>query len=68
MNLNNIQPAAGSTFNSKELVEDKVVEKVVLQQKVTKVKKLELVILRKSVLKVVRCLYKEDYLNSDSKT
>lgn len=68
MNLNNIKPAAGSTFNSKELVEVKVVEKEVLLRKDIKDRKQELVILRRSVLKEVRCLYKEDYLNSDSKT
>ena len=68
MNLNNIQPASGSTHNSKELVEDKVAVKEVLLQKVTKVKRPELVTLRKSVLKEVRCLCKEDYLNSVSKT
>ena len=52
----------------KDLVEDKEAEKVVLQQKVTKVRKPEPDILRKSDSKVDRCLYREDFLNSVSTT
>ena len=43
MELNNLQPAAGSTKILKELVEVKEVVQVKLLEKVTKVKKLDLV-------------------------
>ena len=49
-------------------VEDKEVVKVVHLPKVTKVKKLELVILRKSDSKVVKCHFKEDCQNLVLKT
>jgi hypothetical protein len=65
MNLNNIQPASGATHNSKRIGRGQGSGKGGTSTKGHKGQKLELVILKKSVLKVVKCLCKEDYQNSD---
>ena len=69
MSLNNLQPAKGSNKTSvKDLVEVKVLEKVVPQQKVIKVLNQDLDILEKLVLKVDRCHFKEGFQSLVSTT
>ena len=64
MDLSNLKPAEGSVrANAKELVEVKDLEKVVLQQEVIKEQNQDLVTQERLDLKVVKCLYKDVYLN-----
>ena len=69
MSLNNLKPAEGSVKSKeKELVEDKDLVKVVQLQEVTTEQNLVQVILERLVLKVVKCPYKDVYLNLVSQT
>ena len=63
MHLNTLQPAPGSKTKSKRLVAVLAQVKVKLAVEVIKVKEQVLVVFIKSVLKAVKCLYKDVYLN-----
>ncbi len=63
MNLSNLKPAEGSTKTRRELDVVRVLAWEVLLQEVIKVLNQDLDTLRKSVLKVVRCLFNVVCLN-----
>ena len=65
MNLSNLKPAEGSTQTRKRIGRGPGSGLGVLLQEVTRVQSQDLVIRRKSVLKVVRCLFNVVFLNSD---
>ena len=63
MNLSNLKPAEGSTKTRKELDVVRVLAWEVLLPEVIKELNQDLDTLRKSVLKVVRCLFNVVFLN-----
>lgn len=68
MNLSNLKPAEGSTKTRKELDAVQVLAWEVLLPEVIRELNQDLVILRRSVLKVVRCLFNVVFLNSVLRT
>ena len=67
MALNNLQPAAGSTKNTKRVGrgQGSGMGKDSFKREI-KVKKLDLDIQLRDILKVVKCLFKKDFLKLDS--